>query len=232
MTGALKPYLARSAGLHALALAAAGLLAGRGAIKADKVYMIDFVGGTTLQSSAASAEPAKGPAEPPAPSKPAPQTDPDSIEQKRKPGAALPRPSLLRGASEPRELPKPSMSQGGAAAQPSAGAEAGPGGSAGVSTDLPNFPYPWYISQVRLMLWNQWKRRMPPSGGDGNVVFSILRNGGMTDLRVESSSGDLDFDKAAIESVQAAAPFPALPSDFPEPFLKIHLALRAESSWR
>ena len=82
------------------------------------------------------------------------------------------------------------------------------------------------------MLWAAWQKRMPASTGEGIVVFAIVRNGAFTDLRMESSSGDNDFDNAAIESVQAAAPFPALPSDFAEPFLKIHLTLKSEPSWR
>jgi TonB family protein len=45
---------------------------------------------------------------------------------------------------------------------------------------------------------------------------------------MSASSGDSAFDAAAVESVQAAAPFPALPSGFGEPFLKVHLTLRSE----
>ncbi|MBI3289544.1 MAG: TonB C-terminal domain-containing protein, partial [Elusimicrobia bacterium] len=92
--------------------------------------------------------------------------------------------------------------------------------------------YPWYISQVRQMLWMAWQKRMPASSGEAIVAFAVMRNGSFTDLRVESSSGDSAFDKAALESVQGAAPFPALPSDFQESFLKIHLTLKAASSWR
>lgn len=55
-----------------------------------------------------------------------------------------------------------------------------------------------------------------------------MRNGAPTDLRMSASSGDAMFDEAAVESVRAAAPFPALPSGFPEPFLKVHLTLRSE----
>lgn len=113
------------------------------------------------------------------------------------------------------------------------GAAAGmPGSAAGIATDMPNFPYPWYISQVRQMLWAAWQKRMPAESGEGVVVFSIMRNGAFTDLRMESSSGDASFDEAALDAVQAAAPFPALPSDFGESFLKIHLTLKSEASWR
>jgi len=233
MSEALKPYLARSFGLHAAGVAAALFLLPKGGLKSNKVYMIDFVGPSAVIVSGRT-EPAAGKAAQAAPI--TEQVDPDSFVRKGRRGSiVLPRPSLLRGAREEPALdapPAPSM-----AAAPGAGpaqAAAGPGGSAGagVSTDLPNFPYPWYISQVRLMLWQAWQKRMPRLDAEGAVVFAILRNGSHTDLQVESSSGDSAFDRAALESVQAASPFPALPSDFREPFLKIHLALKSEEAWR
>ena len=235
MSAALKPFLARSFGLHAVGAVVLLFAAQRGGLKTDKVYMIDFVGpSATIISSQGPASAAKA-----APTVVAPitaQADPDSFARKGHRGPiALPRPSLLRGGKEEPALaapPAPSMT-----AAPGAGpaqAAAGPGGpaGAGVATDLPNFPYPWYISQVRLMLWQAWQKRMPRLDAEGAVVFSILRNGFATDLRVESSSGDSDFDRAALESVQAAAPFPALPSDLHESFLKIHLTLKSEEAWR
>lgn len=244
MNDAIKPYLARSLGVHLAGLAAFAFLASRAAVKADKVYMIDFVGGTTatIQSAGASA-PAAGSRAPAAPREVAAQTDPDAVNVKgRRRPIALPRPSLLRGSSATPDLaPAPessSLAGPGMSAAPGPSLAPGPGASAGaasesagVSTDL-IFPYPWYISQVRLMLWQEWQKRMPRLDAQGDVSFAILRNGTATDLAVESSSGDAGFDKAALESVQAAAPFPALPSDFREPFLKIHLSLKSEEAWR
>lgn len=234
MSEALKPYLHRSAGLHAAILIAAAFYVPGALKKADKVYMIDFVGGPPVIQAAAPADAGAKTPEDAAPAKPTQQVDPDSFAPKGKRGFVLPRPSLLRGWTEPKSPPKPSMIESGAEARMSAtGSASGmPGSAAGVATDLPNFPYPWYISQVRQMLWVAWQKRMPASSGEGVVVFAIVRNGAFTDLRMESSSGDSDFDTAAIESVQAAAPFPALPSDFAEPFLKIHLTLKSEASWR
>lgn len=233
MTGALKPYLARSGGLHAAVLIAAAFYVPSALKKADKVYMIDFVGGRPVMQSAGPAIAAAPPADS-APPKPSQQADADSFATKLHRKIALPRPSLLQGWSDRKAPPKPSMS---AATQPSMGQAAGPaagmpGDAAGVATDLPNFPYPWYISQVRQMLWAAWQKRMPAESGEGVVVFSIMRGGAFTDLRMESSSGDAAFDRAALEAVQAAAPFPALPADFGEPFLKIHLTLKSEAAWR
>lgn len=235
MNAALKPYFARSAGVHVFALLAFALYTPSLAKKADKVYMIDFVGGPAVLQSAAPAPEAaeKGGGEPQA-AKPEQQAEQDTYATKRHGRVALPRPSLLSGWTRSSALPAPSLARGagGAAAAAPAPAAGMPGDAAGIATDLPNFPYPWYITQVRQMLWAAWQRRMPATSGEGVVVFSIVRNGNFTDLRMESSSGEQAFDEAAIESVQAAAPFPALPSDFAEPFLKIHLTLKSEPSWR
>lgn len=229
---ALKPFIARSTGLHAAVLIAVAFYAPSALKKADKVYMIDFVGGPAVIQSAGTTE-AAAPAES-EPQKPTQQSEADSFATKKNRRVALPRPSLLRGWIDRKTPPKPSMSAGAETAMtPAAGAAAGmPGNAAGVATDLPNFPYPWYISQVRQMLWTAWQKRMPASSGEGTVMFLIMRNGAFTDLKMESSSGDSDFDDAALEAVQAASPFPALPSDFAEPFLKIHLTLKSEASWR
>ncbi len=233
MTDALKPFIARSAGFHAALLIAAALYAPAALKTVDKTYTIDFVGGPAVLQSAAPATTPSHPSEI-QPQKPAPQADPDSFATKRHRKVALPRPSLLKGWADKKAPPKPSISAAPEAAMIGApGAAAGmPGDAAGVATDLPNFPYPWYISQARQMLWAAWQKRMPPTSGEGIVMFAIVRNGAFTDLRMESSSGDAAFDQAAIEAVEAAAPFPALPSDFAEPFLKIHLTLKSEASWR
>lgn len=243
MNEALKPYLARSFGAHLVGAAVFIFFVPGAAHKLDKVYMIDFVGGPS--STIASAGPAahstsRSAAAPPSV---AAQVDPDAfaVKGRRHGPIALPRPSLLTGGGKEADAgtsAAAASSLAGPGAPSSAEAPAAPGAAgsastgAGVSTDLPNFPYPWYISQVRLMLWQAWQKRMPRLDAEGAVGFSILPNGSFTDLSVESSSGDADFDAAALASVQAAAPFPALPSDFHEKFLKIHLALKSEEAWR
>jgi TonB family protein len=241
VNAALKPYLARSFGLHLFIVVGFLYFVARPAAHVDKVYTIDFVGGTTATIASAGTSAAASKAAP-APSEIAAQADPDAIavKGKRHGPIALPRPSLLRGGGKEADagaatsgsLAGPGANLPAAAASGSAGSGAGASSGAGVSTDLPNFPYQWYITRMRVMLWQAWQQRMPRVDAEGDVVFSILPNGSFTDLEVESSSGDRDFDKAALDSVQAAAPFPALPSDFHEPFLKIHLKLKSEEAWR
>jgi protein TonB len=233
MTSALKPFLARSATLHTALLIAAAFYVPSALKKSDKVYTIDFVGGPAVIQSAGPAADVR--TEPDAaPARPTQQAEKDTFATRKNRAVALPRPSLLQGWTDRKAPPKPSMAAGlETAMMPAAGAASGmPGSAAGVATDLPNFPYPWYISQVRQMLWAEWRKRMPGASGEGIVVFSIMRGGAATDLRMESSSGDGVFDEAAIDAVRSAAPFPALPSDFAEPFLKIHLTLKSETTWR
>jgi len=92
---------------------------------------------------------------------------------------------------------------------------------------MPNFPYPWYLTRLRGLLWERWSERMPATQGNCRVVFSILRGGALTDLRVEESSGDGGFDYAALSAVRDAGPFAPLPAAFPEPFLKVHVEFRS-----
>ena len=72
---------------------------------------------------------------------------------------------------------------------------------------MPNFPYPWYITQVRVSLWNQWTKSMSSFHGDCTIIFSIMPNGSVVDVRTEDSSGDSAFDLAAASAAQDAAPF-------------------------
>lgn len=221
----LKPYLTYSVAVHIGAAALILGLYGAAKVKAASVYMIDFVGpSATILTAQAEAAAAKGAA--PAL---APQTEADEFARKGHKGARLPRPSLLHGWSEPAEEEKPSAPAPAAEAAPApAGAPtSGAPSQPGLATDMPNFPYPWYISQIRQVLWEQWSSRMPKGGGECVVVFSLLPNGHFADLRTEESSGDPAFDLAALSAVQDGAPYPPLPRGFKEPFLKIHLTLKS-----
>ena len=67
---------------------------------------------------------------------------------------------------------------------------------------------------------------MPKDTGECVVVFTLLRNGGIVDLRTEESAGGSAFDLTALSAVQDGAPYPPLPRGFKDPFLKIHVTLK------
>ena len=201
--------------------------------RSQSVYTIDFVGPPAAVVTNTPSAPAGGAKPeiqaPSSPSKPPPRTDFDEFgrRRRRRNSFVLPRPSLLRGFKEkPRTETQTPQNITASPEAPAASPIATGAGQAGVATDMPNFPYPWYISQVRQGLWNQWSSRMPQEKGECVVVFSLLPNGSLVDLRTEVSSGDVAFDLTALSVVQDASPFAPLPQGFKEPFLKIHVTLK------
>ncbi|MBI5209170.1 MAG: TonB C-terminal domain-containing protein [Elusimicrobia bacterium] len=223
MTDTLRPYLTYSFAAHAGLLLAAMLLLRARADRSSPIYTIDFVGPSAVAGRVQ--EPAAKPAAAPA-ARPSRSEDLVVPSKKR---VHLPKPSLASDAPPPRAEPEPAEepAEAAPAAVESGQAISGAPGSGGIVTDLPNFPYPWYISQVRVALWNQWSSRMPSAESLAVVVFSIMPNGGIVDLRIEESSGDPSFDLAALGAARDAGPFPPLPGGYDEPFLKVHVSLKS-----
>lgn len=229
MTGiALKPYLTRSVLLHLVAVSCLAWIGRELSSPRPQTYRIDFIGPTTgIANRNPEAEPMSVKKPTPAAAsadRPAPQARTDEFGRRRR--SKLPRPSVLgllgRESPKLRDVAPPAP----APSEPSSGS--GGADAAAVDADMPNFPYPWYISQVRDSLWRQWSARMPGGGGEALVGFAVLRNGGVTDVRVESSSGEGAFDQSAMEAVQEAAPFPPLPREFPDGFLKVHVRFKSQ----
>ena len=240
-SASLNQCLLRSAAGHAaFLLAFAWLARGRWA-GAPEIYTIDFIGATagilnrSLDPAAPRGAPPVDKGRSPLPesasaAKPAPMKDPDAFNL-GKAKRPLPRPSLLQNWRDVKDWMKEAPPARPAKSLPTPAAGATGGGSDGgpsISADMPNFPYPWYLTTVRSALWDRWAERMPPAGGECRVVFTILRDGGVVDLRAESSSGDGGLDYAALSAVKEASPFPPLPRGFRDPFLKVHVSFRSE----
>lgn len=214
----MRAYLIYSSSAHFLLLAAL-LLLSRNVLqpRTEQAYYIDFVGPSkvvTMEKAALKEGPEeKAPAQQKqqqkaaAPAKPA---DADDFS-----GGALPKPSVLSGSSKLFEEEKRAAETPGEGGTP-------------LVTDAANFPYPWYISQVREALWNAWTAKMP-SGGKMRctVRFTVTRSGAVKGIAVEKSSGNRLFDYAAETSVESAAPFPRLPDDFYEEKLTVHVEFKA-----
>lgn len=225
--GAFRPYLYYSALVHAGLIVGLAFLAQRASNGKQEVYRIDFIGPTAgIMNREVEAAGGAQAAAPAAEAKTQPLQPKDDFLRRKRSGP-LPKPSILKrlkgaAAKEPSEAAP-------AEAEPKAGGSGGEGDGVGIEADLPNFPYPWYITQVRTELWQRWSQRMPGTGGEAMIQFSILKNGSVVDLRVESSSGDAGFDFTALSAVQdAAGSFPPLPRGFAEPFLKIHVRFQSQ----
>lgn len=59
--------------------------------------------------------------------------------------------------------------------------------------------------------------------GTVTIQFAIMRDGQVSKLRVDRSSGNRRMDRAAFNSVRASSPFPPLPPEFDGEFLALRL---------
>jgi periplasmic protein TonB len=50
------------------------------------------------------------------------------------------------------------------------------------------------------------------------LVFSMLRDGTVTDVRITSSSGNAILDRAALQTIRLAQPMLKIPPELPEPY--------------
>ena len=140
---------------------------------------------------------------------------------------ALPRPGekeLPRIASAPPPT-APAPSTGRTAPPPPAPLGRPTGSAAGsgaLTLNVGDFPFAWYLRQVEGKISERWEGRAQ-DGSQPHVVFEIGRDGKVRALAVEKSSGNPLYDQAALRAINDAMPFPPLPQDFKEPFLRIHL---------
>ena len=198
----------------------------------NTVYTIDFIGNNNSNII----ETTKAKNEPPQTKQPEPQRNiqnntadttkkaiqrPDFSDQlptQNKKKIVLSQPSILKNeASKSAQSP----------AETSTISESG-----GISADFPDFPYPWYITRVRAMLWDEWSARMPGKSNRSCVVtFKIQRNGKIKSAYTQTSSGNKLFDYSALSSAENASPFPPLPDDYKEPELIVHVEFKAVNKW-
>ena len=222
-------YLVYSSGLHALAALCVILLLAPGANKPNATYTIDFIGTGKVQAVTAPAAskkttiaaptPAQEAIAKPEPAVPAKKAYVSKTEisakkqEKKKPVAAAP----LEAPSVLDDEPAQSTSQEGEYN----------GGN--ITTDFANFPYPWYISQVRNSLWIEWEKRRPAGSELSALVsFAIARDGKIKDLKVERSSNDDTFDFAASSAVINAGPFAPLPMYYEKDELTVSVEFKQE----
>ncbi len=106
----------------------------------------------------------------------------------------------------------------------------GEDGPKAVRASFTNFPYPWYITQVRNSLWEQWQKRMPKkSAGLSTLVsFNIDKYGAVYSVQIEKSSGNDSYDYAATSAAENSAPYPPLPKDFPKNLLTVTVEFKNE----
>lgn len=129
-------------------------------------------------------------------------------------------------AKSPTPTVGPEIQQGAAAIETGAkgggfGLSTGGGSGTGGYLDVGEFCCPEYLVTMQQVIRRNWneKQRM---GGESTVKFTILQDGRITDVELERSSGFAALD---LESQRALllTRLPALPAQFPDSTLTVHL---------
>ncbi len=158
--------------------------------------------------------------ESPAPPKPAPPQ-------------ATPIPSRSAQAGQANAAPKPAA----ATSAPRAGSTDGGRGAdvATVRTDGIDFPVPGYINNIRRQVEVRFNpdARLRNRGLVAEVSFLIQRDGSVTEIRVEQTSGMYSFDlgaRSAIESAGSARAFGPLPPEWTDDVLRVYYNFKPEGT--
>ncbi len=95
-----------------------------------------------------------------------------------------------------------------------------------------DFPHAWYVAIVQNQIYENWE---PPQrlaliqpGATALVRFRIHRDGKMSGVALDSSSGYTLLDRSALEAVRGMAGLPPLPSDYKEEYLNVVVSFRPD----
>jgi TonB family protein len=225
-----------------VALLAAGSAMSRGA-RADDLREVMTIslggapgpnaGGMTMMGSPArpraeAAPEAPRPASPlippPTAAKPA-MTVPTSTKPVRTPPKALKPGSEATAPAAP--APRAPAAPGGDAFNANRGTgfgglSTGGGMGAGSYLDVKNFCCPDYLGTMIQVIRGNWSARQQVAG-ETMVVFRIQRDGRLTDIEVERSSGYPALDLTAQRALFVTQRLPPLPAAFPDDHLTVHL---------
>lgn len=101
------------------------------------------------------------------------------------------------------------------------------GGGTGAVLDVGNFCCPEYISTMLDLVRRNWSSKQG-STGLSVVKFTIQRDGVLTNVQLERSSGAPSLDFMAQRAIALTRQLPALPGAFSEPSLTVHMQFQYE----
>ena len=96
------------------------------------------------------------------------------------------------------------------------------GGGAGGYLDVGDFCCPDYLTTMIQLIQRNWNSRQM-IGSTNMVKFTILRDGTITDVELERSSGYAALDLSSQRAVMLTRQLPPLPGAFPNNQLTVHL---------
>lgn len=103
----------------------------------------------------------------------------------------------------------------------------GTGAGAGDPFGVAGFPFQFYLQMISDKITANWFQALVDPGVGGvlqtQVYFRIYKNGQISDIKIDVSSGVESFDLSARRAIQTAAPFAPLPNEYDGQYLGITL---------
>ncbi len=103
----------------------------------------------------------------------------------------------------------------------------GTGAGAGDPFGVAGFPFQFYLQMISDKITANWFQALVDPGVGGllqtQVYFRIYKNGSISDIKIDVSSGVESFDLSARRAIQTAAPFASLPNEYDGQYLGITL---------
>ena len=160
-----------------------------------------------------------------APKVEAPKEEPKAKAEVKKPEVTTPKPKEKKKEPEKKQEVKPAETKPEDKPMDVSMHESS---QTEVAVDAQRFPYSYYLSAIERKVSENWLSTQ--GGRDGGisciVYFRLSRNGRVSDLRVETPSGNAYFDRSALRAIRSADPFPPLPRAFSESWLGIHFTFK------
>jgi len=190
-------YLAYSGGVHAFLFLLIFLVMLPAGKKPSATYTIDFIGSGKVVATTGQEAKAPAPAQKPkAPEVKAPAvTDTASQQPAAKPvkkayaskSEISAKKQAVKKQPAPAPLAAPSILEEGEGGKDDSlqASKEGEFQGGNIQTDFANFPYPWYITQVRNSLWIEWEKRRPVGTVRGTMgSFASAREIGKIGLNI------------------------------------------------
>jgi protein TonB len=128
------------------------------------------------------------------------------------------------GRNSATSEPSPAVSLPGSNSWKSEGVPEGSTFGTSVSAfDSADFNYSYYEAQMLATIGANWFKETSENVPSPVVGFRIGRDGTITDVRIEKSSGLPFVDRAAQRAVMTSSPLPPLPADFHDAWLGVHI---------
>jgi TonB family protein len=122
----------------------------------------------------------------------------------------------------PAPLPPPAPAPAATSTTAAAAPNIAPGTSGVAGLEGGDFPYTMYITNMVRLIGNHWFRGTVTRDLTIRVVFTIHRDGTISDAAIEQGSGSGDADRAALRAVLESSPLPPLPFGYNGTYLKVH----------